>query len=103
MKYYTFAHILKDKGFVEVPKTSYEPCNDAKQMWVEKYLEPAIIHAKCGWESVKYVLMRNEVANITEEYVILSGDKNDPMDGRYIDITANSKGAIINAVSDNLW
>ena len=102
MKDYTFAHVLKERGFSEIPEESYKPCYDAKKIWVERYLEPTVVSANCGWESVKYVLMKIPCSDVAE-YVVLASDKNEPKDGRYINITAYSKGAILCAVADNLW
>ena len=101
MKGYTYAHVLKEKGFMEVPESSYEPHYDAKRFWVERYLELAIVRANCGWKSVKYVLMQHPTIGV-EEYVILSADDGCPMEGRYINVTANSKGAILSEVAENL-
>lgn len=103
MKEYTFAHILREKEYIQIPVESYTSCWEGKRFWVEKYLEPTVKKAGCGWESVKYVVMRNDALNITEEYMVLAADINFPLDGRYIQVTGNSKGAIMCAVANNLW
>lgn len=102
MKGYTYAHVLKERGFVEVPKEYLIPRHEEKRAFVEAYLEPAIINANCGWASVKYILMKHSDEGF-REYVVLASNAKNPMDGRYVEVTANSKGSIISEVAENLW
>lgn len=102
MKRYTFAHVLREKGFTALPAESYKSVHNAKALWVKQYLEPAVVKANCGWGSVKYVVMQHPTIG-TEEYVVLASDAECPMDGRYIEVTASSNGAIFCSVADNLW
>ena len=102
MKDYTFAYDLQTKGYEIKSEEQFSDCHRSKKEWVEQYLEPTILSARCGWASVKYVVMEHEIAG-DDEFVILAGDDMHPMDGRYICVTANSLGAILSSVAKNLW
>ena len=101
MKGYTNAYTLKEQGWEMMPIGAYPSHCEDKRSWVARDLEPTIIKANCGWESVTYVIMQHGSA--LEEYVILAGDGLHPFEGRYIHVSANSLGAILSSVAENLW
>lgn len=101
MKGYTNAYTLKQNGWEKLDIKKYTPEQVKKLKWVFQSLEPTIKSAQCGWESVTYVIMQH--GEEYEEFVVLSGDANYPYDGRYINVSASSLGAIFTSVADNLW
>lgn len=101
MKGYTNAYTLKENGWEKLNLNKYTPEQVKKLKWVLQSLEPTIISAQCGWEAVTYVIMQHGRAS--EEFVVLSGDANHPYEGRYINVSANSLGAILSSVAENLW
>ena len=102
MKGYTYAHVLKEKGFEEVPKDYFISRYEEKRAYVETYLEPAIVNSNTGWTSVKYVVMKHPEIGY-EEYVVISANKKNPLDGRYVEVTASSVGAILSSATENIW
>lgn len=99
MKNYTFGWKLKEQGFVEVPEEQYTDRQKDMQEYIE-LLSEAVIKAKCGWSGVRYAIMQYIDGSI-EKYMVLW--VNDIDDGRWIPITANSKGACLSALGENLW
>ena len=86
---------LEEKGFVRATWHEMNKCQLDKSAYVEMFLSPAVINAKCGWYGVEYVAYTNG-----EEYVFfLAFDKSL---SRGICVTENSKTAIATAVFDNI-
>ena len=86
---------LEEKGFVRANWREMNKCQLNKSAYVEMFLSPAVINAKCGWYGVEYVVYTNG-----EEYVFfLAFDKSL---SRGVCVTGNSKAAIATAVFDNI-
>lgn len=90
-----YTHELEEKGFVRANWREMNKCQLDKSAYVEMFLSPAVINAKCGWYGVEYVVYTNG-----EEYVFFL-DSLDRL-SRGICVTANSKTAIATAVFDNI-
>lgn len=97
MKNYTFGWNLKELGYVEIPEEEY---NDRQKDMAEyiSVLSDAIHKANCGWDGVKYKLMK--INNYAEPYMVLCVDDNE---ARWIPIDGNSKGCIFSVLGENLW
>ena len=90
-----YPHELEEKGFVCSNLKEMNECKLDKSAYVQMFLSPAVINAKCGWYGVEYVAYTNG-----EEYIFfLDFDKNL---SRGVCVTANSKVAIATAVFDNI-
>ena len=57
MKNYTYGWRLKEQGYVEVPESEYTDTKKDMQKYIE-VLSEAVRKAKCGWDGVKYKLMK---------------------------------------------
>lgn len=100
MSNYTWKWNLDEKGFVEVPFEQYTECQTHKLNYVGKYLSPSIQHSNCGWHHATYYVLRNKLG--TEEYVALYPEKEN-VNGRYINVSGNSLGAIAIATWSNVF
>lgn len=90
-----YPHELEEKGFIRANREEMNKCQLDKSAYVEMFLSPAVINAKCGWYGVEYVVFTNG-----EEYVFfLAFDKSL---SRGVCVTADSKQAIATAVFDNI-
>ena len=90
-----YPHILEEKGFVRANQKEMNKCKLDKSAYVQEFLSPAVINAKCGWYGVEYVAYTNG-----EEYVFFLDFDKDLSRG--ICVTADSKQAIATAVFDNI-
>ena len=90
-----YPHNLEEKGSVRANWTGMNECKRSKSAYVQTFLSPAVINAKCGWYGVEYVAYTNG-----EEYVFFI-DSCARLSGG-ICVTADSKQAIATAVFDNI-
>ena len=90
-----YPHILEEKGFVRSNLKEMNKCKLDKSAYVQTFLSPAVINAKCGWYGVEYVAYTNG-----EEYVFFI-DSCARLSGG-ICVTADSKQAIATDVFDNI-
>ena len=90
-----YPHILEEKGFVRSNLKEMNKCKLDKSAYVQTFLSPAVINAKCGWYGVEYVAYTNG-----EEYVCFI-DSCARLSGG-ICVTADSKQAIATDVFDNI-
>lgn len=90
-----YPHELEEKGFVRANWREMNECKLDKSSYVQTFLSPAVINAKCGWHGVEYVAYTNgeEYVFFIDSHVRLS---------RGICVTADSKQAIATAVFDNI-
>lgn len=98
MKNYTYDWVLKQQGYVEIPEEQYTD----KQKDMKKYIEvlsEAVRKAKCGWDGVRYAVMKYTDDSI-EKYMVLWCDNGG---SRWIPITGNSKGCNFSVLGENLW
>lgn len=96
-KNYTYGWMLKEKGYVEVPEAEYTE----RQIDMKNYIESmsAVIKAaQCGWDGVRYKVMRYMDSSI-EKFMVLYCDGGE----RWIPITGNSKGCNFSVLGENLW
>lgn len=97
MKNYTYGWMLKDKGFVETSITEYTE----NQIDMNKFINSmsaVIKESKCGWDGVRYEVMKHEKGSIAE-YMVLYCDGGE----RWIPISGNSKGCNFSVLGENLW
>lgn len=97
IKNYTYGWILKDQGFVEVPEADYT----VRQMEMKEFINlmsKVIASAKCGWDGVKYKVMRY-TDNSIGKFMVLYCDGGE----RWIPINGNSKGCNFSVLGENLW
>ena len=97
MKNYTYGWLLKKRGLVEVPESEYNTIQNENKDFIEK-LSDVVVTAKCGWDGVKYQVMKD--GDCYDEYMVLCVDGHDE---RWIPISGNSKGCNIQALGENLW
>ena len=90
-----YPHELEEKGFVRANWREMNECKLDKSAYVQTFLSPAVINAKCGWYGVEYVAYTNG-----EEYVFFLDNNYDRCRG--ICVTADSKQAIATDVFDNI-
>ena len=90
-----YPHLLEEKGFVRSNLKEMNKCKLDKSAYVQTFLSPAVINAKCGWYGVEYVAYTNG-----EEYVFFI-DSCARLSGG-ICVTADSKQAIATDVFDNI-
>ncbi len=99
MKNYTYGWVIKDKGYVELPVTEYTD----EQMDMRKFIKSmsaVIVEARCGWDGVRYeVVKHNEIGNVLEYMVLYCNGGG----SRWIPITENSKGSNFSVLGENLW
>ena len=98
MKNYTYGWKLKEMGCVEVPEGEYtESMNDMKEYI--NMLSDVVVKAKCGWDSVKFKVLKY-MESVFGEFMVLYVDGHDE---RWIPITGNSKGCNFSVLGENLW
>lgn len=98
MKNYTYGWVLKDKGYVEATESEYTDAQRDMKQYIEM-LSDVVVAAKCGWDGVQYKVMRNEREG-NEKYMVLCVRDHGE---RWIPITGNSKGAVLQVLGENLW
>lgn len=96
----TYKWALNERGFEEVPFKEYTEEQKRKCDYVEKYLSPSVEHSRCGWHHVGYEIMENQYGR--EEYAVLYPD-NENSNGRYMNVSGNSLGAIAEEVWRNVF
>jgi hypothetical protein len=96
----TYKWALDERGFKEVPFKEYTEEQKKKCDYVEYYLSPSVEHSRCGWNHVVYVIMENEYGR--EEYAVLYPDAENS-NGRYMNVSGNSLGAIAEEVWKNVF
>lgn len=96
-KNYTYGWVLKDRGYVEVPEAEYTERQIDMKNFIESMSE-VIKAARCGWDGVKYKVMRYMDDSI-EKYMVLYCDGGE----RWIPINGNSKGCNFSVLGENLW
>ena len=98
MKNYTVGWRLKEQGWTEVPEERYTD----RQIDMKKYIDvlsAAVKQAKCGWDGVRYAVMKYTDDSI-EKFMVLWVNGGG---SRWIPITGNSKGCCLSVLGENLW
>lgn len=99
MKNYLYGWELKYLGYIEVPENKYNSYQKDMQLFINA-LSDVLVKAECGWDDLQYKVMRITCTDSVSEYMVLcvDGDK-----ARWIPITANSKGANLQVLTENIW
>ena len=97
---YSYKFNIKEKGLVEVSYSDFSVAQCRKYDYVKYYMEPAIVSAELGWDSVKFKVMRNSNGkhNNTTDYIVLATKSGSE---RWIDIEACSLGSILKSTIEN--
>ena len=96
----TYKWALKERGFEAIPFEEYTEEQKRKLHYVANYLSPSVEHSRCGWNHVGYEIMENEYGR--EEYAVLYPDAENS-NGRYMNVSGNSLGAIAEEVWKNVF
>lgn len=88
MKNYTYGWAVRDKGYAEIAVDEY---TDEQKDMMEfiKSMSAVIVEARCGWNGVRYEVMKHSERGDIAEYMVLYCNGGG---SRWIPITANSKG-----------
>lgn len=99
MKNYTYKKSLEQLGFEEVPADQYNIYQKDMCAFVNS-MSPIIQSANCGWDGVKYAVMRHKNDLMDgDPYMVLFVDTHE----RWIPISGNSKGCNFEVLGENLW
>lgn len=96
MKNYTYGWMLRRQGYVEVPEFKYNEYQNEMKIFIEK-LSDVVVAAKCGWDGVRYAVMKYE-DEISSFMVLYCGGS-----ARWVPITGNSKGCNLQVLGENIW
>lgn len=99
MKGYTFGHVLKERGAKPLDLKHYTEYHKDKKHYVEDFLSIAVEKTRL-WRKVEYIVLQFPRGEIGE-YLVLYSD--DAVGARYINVTANSLGAIFSSLGENIW
>lgn len=97
---YTYEWCLIDKGYKFLDYRDMTQEELKKSSYVELYLSPSIHYANCGWDHAVYHVVQNEYG--TEEYVAIYPNKGNS-DGRFINVSGNSLGAVAESVWNSVF
>ena len=98
MKNYTYGWDIKGRGYVALPVAEYTDYQLDMGEFI-KSMSGVIGNARCGWDGVRYEVMKHEKTGGTAEYMVLYCDGGE----RWIPISGNSKGANFSVLGENLW
>lgn len=93
---YTWNWEIKERELKEITVEDYTECERGKKEYVEKYLSPSIVAAKCGWDGVEYRIFKDKNGYKTEYAILYSG--NNYTHGRYYNVSGNSLGCIASEI-----
>ena len=88
--------------WVEVPVEEYTERQKEHKEFIDM-LSAVIKKAKCGWDEVKYKVIKydpNTDGECVDKFMVLCVDKREE---RWIPITGNSMGANLEALALNMW
>ena len=98
MSNYIYGWQLKEQGNVEIPEEQYADRQKDMKAYIN-VLSEAVSKAKCGWDGVRYALMKHTDDTIAEYMVLWVNGGG----ARWIPINGNSKGACLRDLGKNLW
>lgn len=88
--------------YIEVPEEEYTDRQKEHKEFIDM-LAAVVKKAHCGWDDVKYKVLRYETGTdkeYMEKFMVLCIDENEE---RWIPITGNSMGANLEALAQNMW
>ena len=86
-------------GFEEVSENEYTTYQHEHKAFISK-LSDVLKAARCGWDEVKYKVMRHPTSGSEESYMVLCVGSDEV---RWIPIGGNSKGCNLEVLGENLW
>ena len=92
-------YVEKVLGLKEILGSEYTAYQHKQKEFISK-LSGVLKAARCGWDEVKYKVMRHPVTGMETEYMVLC------VDGslvRWVPITGNSMGANLEVLGQNIW
>ena len=99
MKNYTYGWAVRDKGYAELAVDEY--ADEQKDMMeFIKSMSAVIVEARCGWDGVRYEVMKHNERGDIAEYMVLYCNSGG---SRWIPIIGNSKGCNLSVLGENLW
>lgn len=98
MKNYVYGCAIKDRGFVEMAKEEYTEHQTDMSNFI-KSMSAVIADARCGWDGVRYEVVRHKENGGTAEYMVLYCNGGE----RWIPISGNSKGCNFEVLGQNIW
>ena len=90
-----------DMGITPVESNTYTKAQWDKYWFVYNYLVELMDHSECGYKFAEYGVYNNHGS--IEEYVRVCNNLEDKYDGRYINVSRDSKIALARDVINNLW
>ena len=98
MKNYTYKWMLEDRGYTEISVNEYDKYQIDMMKFVES-MSNVISDSVCGWDGVRYAVMRHKESPYTEPYMVLYCGSAE----RWIPVCGNSKGCNFSVLGENLW
>lgn len=86
----------------EIPEAQYTERQKEHKEFIDM-LSAVVKKAKCGWDGVKYKVIKYDAGTESEcidKFMVLCVDGNEV---RWIPITGNSMGANLEALGENIW
>ena len=96
MRNYSYTHVIKNRGYVEIPETEYTTDQSEMKEFIDS-MSTVIKQAKCGWERVRFAVM--EIDGYQDEFMVIC---NDGLDIRWIPINGNSEICNFIVLGENL-
>ena len=90
-----------DMGIKPIEFHTYSESQNEKYWFTYNYLESLLKESGCGYRFAEYSVYDNHGS--IEEYVRVCNIYEDKYDGRYINVTKDSKIAIVRDVINNLY
>ena len=69
-----------------------------KADYVDRYLSPSVLNARCGWHGVKYMIIRNKYGNIDEYACLIANEHDGASNWRWYNVSGGSLGEIAEEV-----
>lgn len=99
MKNYTFTHVIKERGGIELDWHDWTENQIRHSTYIEKFLAPAVINSDTGWDNLVYKVIKYPNGSIST-YMVLCVDG---IPERWIPIEGNSKGCNLQILGENIF
>lgn len=101
MSNYLYTHTILDERKGEICGWSdYQNIHLKHHQYIRDYIAPAVKAAKCGWDDVKYILVKYPNSTYRYPYMVLCVDDHP---ARWIPVDGNSDGCNLQVIGENLW